>query len=68
VGDIIKANSDRIWEIWADRDAALFYCGTPAGYDSVRDALVDISMQNGKGTRNNAISFTTRHKITVEAF
>jgi sulfite reductase (NADPH) flavoprotein alpha-component len=68
VNDIIKANSDRIWEIWANMDAALFYCGPVAGYDTVKDALVDLSMRNGKGTRFSAVSFTTRHKITVEAY
>jgi sulfite reductase alpha subunit-like flavoprotein len=68
VADVIAAKAEQVWELWSDPKCELFYCGPPLGYDSVRDALVNITVNFGKKTRNSAISFTTKHKIMVESY
>jgi sulfite reductase (NADPH) flavoprotein alpha-component len=68
VADVLAAKAEQVWELWADPKCELLYCGLPAGYDSVREALVDITIKFGKRAKSGASSFTAKHKITVESY
>jgi sulfite reductase alpha subunit-like flavoprotein len=68
VSDVIRMNAERIWEIWEDQTSLLFYCGTPAGFESVKLAFVDVTVTRGKRPRPSALNFTARHNIVVESY
>jgi sulfite reductase alpha subunit-like flavoprotein len=68
VADVINNNKAKVWELWSIPTTELFYCGAPTGYDSVRDALVGLTIEFGKKQKTQAATFTSKHTITVEAY
>jgi sulfite reductase alpha subunit-like flavoprotein len=68
VSDVIRMNAERIWEIWANPATQLFYCGTPAGFESTKVALVNVTVACGKQPRPSALNFTAGHNIVVESY
>jgi cytochrome P450/NADPH-cytochrome P450 reductase len=65
---LIRENEAKIWEIFANPAAEVFYCGLPGGYDSVREALLKLATNQLNHNRSSALHAMTKHKITIEAY
>ena len=68
VDDVIKKNAEKVWQLWEPFETELFYCGTPKGYDTVRECLTQLATTCGNQTRTNAVFMCSRHKLNVEAY
>lgn len=69
ITDLMKNNPDDVWRYWQDPKCEYFYCGPARGIpDDLHRILVQISMEKGKMSREEAEEFCAKHPHHVESF
>jgi sulfite reductase alpha subunit-like flavoprotein len=69
ITDLMKRNPDVVWQYWSNPKCEYFYCGPARGIpDELNEILVNISMEKGGMTREEAEAFCNAHPHHVESF
>ncbi|OHT04390.1 Iron only hydrogenase large subunit, C-terminal domain containing protein [Tritrichomonas foetus] len=69
ITDLMANNTDDVWRYWQDPKCEYFYCGPARGIpDQLNQILVQVSMDKGNMTRDEAEEFCNRHPHHVESF
>lgn len=68
IGDAMKQNAQLFWDVWSDPKTEAFYCGPPGGFESFKEAMLDVSVSVGKLDKESALSMFEKRKANVEAF
>lgn len=65
----MRENTDRIWEVWENGEATLFYCGPARGIpEEIKEILENVSMKKGCMDLAEATKFCKKHRWLIESF
>jgi len=69
ITDLMMSNPDVVWKYWSNPKTEYYYCGPARGIpDQLHDILVQITMDKGHMTREEAEAFCAQHPHHVESF
>jgi sulfite reductase alpha subunit-like flavoprotein len=69
ITDLMRNNPEDVWRYWSNPQCEYFYCGPARGIpDQLHAILVQITMEHGKMTREQAEQFCAAHPHHVESF
>jgi sulfite reductase (NADPH) flavoprotein alpha-component len=69
IQDLLKENSEKVWELWQDSRTELFFCGPARGLpDDIKDVLVKITINEGWLSMEEAMAVSARHTMNFEAY
>lgn len=63
VQDLMKENSAKLWELWANPKTQFFYCGPPRDIPKqLKDIMLNITMSEGWLSIEEAMAYNSRHE------
>jgi sulfite reductase alpha subunit-like flavoprotein len=69
ITDLMRNNADDVWRYWSNPKCEYFYCGPARGIpDQLHAILVQITMDRGRMSRDEAEAFCGAHPHHVESF
>jgi sulfite reductase alpha subunit-like flavoprotein len=69
ITDLMRQNPDDVWKYWSNPKCEYFYCGPARGIpDQLHAIMVQISMEKGNMSREDAEAFCIAHPHHIEAF
>jgi iron-only hydrogenase group A len=69
ITDLMRNNTDDVWKYWSNPKCEYFYCGPARGIpDQLHAILVQITMDKGHMSRDEAEAFCNAHPHHVESF
>lgn len=67
IQDVMKKNSEKIWDIWQDPRTCVFFSGPDKGIpDQLKDIFVDITIHEGWMAMEEAMAYNSRHEWHIE--
>jgi len=69
ITDLMLNNPDTVWKYWSNPKTEFYYCGPARGIpDQLHNILIQITMDKGGMTREEAEKFYALHENHIEAF
>ncbi|KAH0792244.1 Iron only hydrogenase large subunit, C-terminal domain containing protein [Histomonas meleagridis] len=69
VTDVMKKNTNLLWEIWKNVKTQFYYCGPEStAQENIKAIMIEIAESHGNMSRTNAVHFWSKHKWNVEEF
>jgi sulfite reductase alpha subunit-like flavoprotein len=67
VQDLMKQNTERLWDLWQDHRTHFYYCGPKRGVPKdLKEIMLEITVTEGWLSREEAMAFNNRHEWIIE--